>query len=93
MNARVDTTTDGKAVRQLAERIRGLRDGTLAEVARVVVGMEGVTHQFLIALLAAGHVLLEHHTERLASLTRSLPLIMTDPADGDPSAPTLGGPP
>src|SRR5207245_1846581 len=59
MNARVDTTTDGKAVRQLAERIRGLRDGTLAEVARVVVGMEAVTHQFLIALLAAGHVLLE----------------------------------
>src|SRR5207245_11329711 len=59
MNARVDTTTDGKAVRQLAERIRGLRDGTLAEVARVVVGMEHVTHQLLIALLAAGHVLLE----------------------------------
>src|SRR5204862_1243427 len=30
-----------------------------AEVARVVVGMEHVTHQFLIALLAGGHVLLE----------------------------------
>jgi len=59
MNARVDTTTDGMAVRQLAERIRGLRDGTLAEVARVVVGMEAVTHQFLVALLAGGHVLLE----------------------------------
>ena len=40
----------------------------------------------------AAATLLEHHTERLARLTRSLPLIMTDPADGEPSAPTLGGP-
>jgi MoxR-like ATPase len=31
----------------------------LAEVGRVVVGMEDVTHQFLVALLAGGHVLLE----------------------------------
>ena len=53
------TSTDGVAVRQLADKIRGLRDRTLAEVARVVVGMEEVTHQFLIALLADGHVLLE----------------------------------
>ncbi|HEV3260482.1 MAG TPA: MoxR family ATPase [Gemmataceae bacterium] len=59
MSAGINTTTDGMAVRQLAERIRGLRDRTLAEVARVVVGMEAVTHQFLIALLAGGHVLLE----------------------------------
>ena len=50
---------DGVAVRHLAERIRTLRDRTLAEVGRVVVGMEAVTHQFLIALLAGGHVLLE----------------------------------
>jgi MoxR-like ATPase len=42
-----------------AARIQGLRDRTLAEVARVVVGMEDVTHQFLIALLGGGHVLLE----------------------------------
>jgi MoxR-like ATPase len=43
--------------------MRALRDRVIAEVARVVVGMEGVTHQFLIALLialvAGGHVLLE----------------------------------
>jgi MoxR-like ATPase len=52
-------TGDGMAVRQLAEQVRGLRDRTVAEVAKVVVGMESVTHQFLIALLGAGHVLLE----------------------------------
>ncbi len=59
MTAPAIPTTDGVAVRQLAERLRSLRDRTLAEVARVVVGMEEVTHQFLIALLANGHVLLE----------------------------------
>src|SRR5437763_8223784 len=52
-------TTDGVVSRQVAERVHGLRDQTLAEVARVVVGMEAVTDQFLIALLAGGHVLLE----------------------------------
>src|SRR6516164_4165717 len=51
--------TDGTAIHQWAERVRSLRDQTIAEVGRVVVGMEGVTHQFLIALLAGGHVLLE----------------------------------
>ena len=39
--------------------MRGLRERVVAEVGRVVVGMEAVTHQFLIALLAGGHVLLE----------------------------------
>src|SRR5437870_13725717 len=39
--------------------MRGLRDRVVAEVGRVVVGMESVTHQFLIALVAGGHVLLE----------------------------------
>jgi MoxR-like ATPase len=52
-------TADGEAIRQWAERVRTLRDQTLIEVARVVVGMETITHQFLIALLAGGHVLLE----------------------------------
>jgi MoxR-like ATPase len=46
-------------LRDLAPRIRELRDRTLEEIGRVVVGMEAVTHQFLIALLAGGHVLLE----------------------------------
>src|SRR2546427_4767365 len=52
-------SVDGVAVRNLAQRMRGLRDQAIAEVSRVVVGMEAVTHQFLIALLAGGHVLLE----------------------------------
>jgi MoxR-like ATPase len=50
---------DGQSVRLLADRVRGLREQVLAEVARVVVGMEAVTEQLLIALLANGHVLLE----------------------------------
>jgi MoxR-like ATPase len=36
-----------------------LRDRVVAEVSRVVVGMEPVTERLLIALLAGGHVLLE----------------------------------
>jgi MoxR-like ATPase len=40
-------------------RVKELRERTLAEVGRVVVGMERVTLRFLIALLAGGHVLLE----------------------------------
>jgi MoxR-like ATPase len=59
MNARIENTSDGTMIRQLAERVRSLRDQTIAEVGRIVVGMEAVTHQFLIALLGGGHVLLE----------------------------------
>src|SRR6184192_2954069 len=51
--------TDGDEIRQLADEIRELRANTLAEVGKVVIGMEHVTHQFLIALLGGGHVLLE----------------------------------
>src|ERR1041385_2846968 len=57
-----DTPTapaSGASIYKWASRVRELRDQTLAEVGRVVVGMEEVTHQFLIALLAGGHVLLE----------------------------------
>src|SRR3954462_5465516 len=43
----------------LARNLRQLRDRVVGEVGRVVVGMEGVTNQFLIALVAGGHVLLE----------------------------------
>jgi MoxR-like ATPase len=49
----------GVTLRDLARQVRDLRDRVVAEVGQVVVGMEAVTHQFLIALLAAGHVLLE----------------------------------
>lgn len=59
MTIRTETGTDGAVVRQLAEEARTLRDRAVAEIARVVVGMEAVTHQFLVALLANGHVLLE----------------------------------
>jgi MoxR-like ATPase len=47
------------SLRALAQQLGGLRERIQDEVAQVVVGMEAVTHQFLIALLAAGHVLLE----------------------------------
>jgi MoxR-like ATPase len=44
---------------EIADRVLQLQERVLAEVARVVVGMDHVTHQFLIALLGSGHVLLE----------------------------------
>jgi MoxR-like ATPase len=53
------TEAEASGIRELADRLRGLRDRVVGEVARVVVGMEEVTHQFLIALVGAGHVLLE----------------------------------
>ena len=59
MKATIETSVDGTAIRQLAEQMKSLRDRTIAEVGRVVVGMEHVTLQFLIALVGAGHVLLE----------------------------------
>ncbi len=59
MNLQTNPNPDGTAVRRLAEQVQGLRNRTVAEVAQVVVGMEHITRQFLVALLAAGHVLLE----------------------------------
>src|SRR5437588_7778394 len=59
MTVRLDLGGDSVAIKEWAERVRLLRERTVAEVGRVVVGMEHVTHQLLIALLAAGHVLLE----------------------------------
>jgi len=59
MTVQTNAAPDGTAIRQLAEQMRKLRDRTLEQVGRVVVGMEAVTQQFLIALLAQGHVLLE----------------------------------
>ena len=59
MTSQLESKPDTSAIRQLAEQFRDLRDKTIAEVGRVVVGMEAVTTQFLIALLAGGHVLLE----------------------------------
>jgi MoxR-like ATPase len=50
---------DPASLRELIGRMRTLRDQVLAEVRKVVVGMDAVTHQLLLALLAGGHVLLE----------------------------------
>lgn len=58
----IPTTTvqDGiSSLRRWAERLPELRDQTLTAVGQVVVGMEHVTHQLMIALLSGGHVLLE----------------------------------
>src|SRR5258707_4098088 len=49
----------GLDIQEWTQRVKELRDLTVAEVGRVVVGMERVTQRFLIALLAGGHVLLE----------------------------------
>ena len=59
MTMPVPPKPDAIELRKWAERLRVLRDQTMASVNQVVVGMEVVTHQFLIALLAGGHVLLE----------------------------------
>src|SRR4029077_17510247 len=58
-DAGLNSTTNTEQLREMAPRMRDLRDRVLAEIGKVVVGMEDVTHQFLIALLAGGHVLLE----------------------------------
>ncbi|MFY9255978.1 MAG: MoxR family ATPase [Fuerstiella sp.] len=44
---------------ELAARVNSLRQRTLAAVGQVVVGLDHVTDQLLMALLAGGHVLLE----------------------------------
>ncbi len=58
-NHHLQPDPDGAAVRELAVRMRSVRDRVLAEVGKVVVGMDTVTYQLLIALVAGGHVLLE----------------------------------
>lgn len=54
-----NNTTNAESLRELAPRMRALRERVVAEIGKVVVGMSEVTHQFLIALFAGGHVLLE----------------------------------
>jgi MoxR-like ATPase len=53
------TRADSASLRELVARMRTLRDQVQAEVRKVVVGMDAVTHQLLLAILAGGHVLLE----------------------------------
>ena len=58
-NAAEAARDEAVPIRDLARQVRSLRDMVVSEVGRVVVGMEAVTEQFLIALVAGGHVLLE----------------------------------
>ncbi|MDX1926724.1 MAG: MoxR family ATPase [Pirellulaceae bacterium] len=44
---------------QLAQRVRDLRIKTQQSVSQVVVGLDAITDQLLMALIAGGHVLLE----------------------------------
>ncbi|HKB03835.1 MAG TPA: MoxR family ATPase [Gemmataceae bacterium] len=48
-----------EAAKELAAQGKALSQKVVQEVGKVVVGMEGVTRQLLIALLTGGHVLLE----------------------------------
>src|ERR1700732_3161306 len=59
MALRLDDHNAGTDLREFADQTRSLRDRAIEQVARVVVGMESITYQFLIALVAGGHVLLE----------------------------------
>jgi MoxR-like ATPase len=54
-----NSTTNAEALHEVAPHMRELRDRVCQEIGKIVVGMSEVTHQFLIALLAGGHVLLE----------------------------------
>src|SRR5437588_1094918 len=58
MNRMVELASPA-GLKEWAEQARALAERTVVEVGRVVVGMEHVTRQLLIALLASGHVLLE----------------------------------
>ena len=59
MSAVPSANPDSTPARELAQQARELSKKVSTEVARVVVGAEGVTQQLLIALLSGGHVLLE----------------------------------
>jgi MoxR-like ATPase len=59
MSAVAPKHVPSKAAVELAEKGEALSKKVCAEIGRVVVGMDNVTRQLLIALLANGHVLLE----------------------------------
>jgi len=52
----VEVVEDEPTTQELAEQVRLLRTKVQAEISRVVVGMDEVARQLLIALLAGGHV-------------------------------------
>jgi MoxR-like ATPase len=59
MSATMISPPESPAIKELAAQVKMLRQKVLAEVSRVVVGMDAVAERLLIALLANGHVLLE----------------------------------
>src|SRR5262245_18204715 len=59
MTAAPPTPASTRHAQELADKGRALSEKVVAEISRVVVGMEDVSRQLLIALLANGHVLLE----------------------------------
>ena len=59
MNAPLATAVDGHVVRLLAQEMRSLATGPWPRSVESSSAWSRVTHQFLIALLAGGHVLLE----------------------------------
>ena len=59
MAATLTSPPESPAIKELAAHVKLLRQKVLAEVSRVVVGMDAVAERLLIALLANGHVLLE----------------------------------
>ena len=59
MAATLTSPPESPAIKELAAQVKLLRQKLLAEVSRVVVGMDAVAERLLIALLANGHVLLE----------------------------------
>jgi MoxR-like ATPase len=50
---------DADSIGDAAGRVRAFRDVALRDMGQIVVGLDAVSHQLLIALAAGGHVLME----------------------------------
>ena len=77
-----------EAAKELAANGKALAHKVVQEIGKVVVGMEDVTRQLLIALLAGGHVLLEG-VPGVAKTTLPRP----SPASSAASSPASSSPP
>ena len=58
-NVEIQLVSASSNLSQLAQRVRDLRTKTQESVGQVVVGLDAITDQLLMALIASGHVLLE----------------------------------
>ncbi len=59
MEQPTETTDSTEGSTGISTRIGELREHIVSEVARIVVGLDDVTDQLLVAMIAGGHVLLE----------------------------------